>query len=675
MDGLLKEAGEKSAKVVASLTLNYVKGAIMQVMVPMLTDALKEALEDAKEEAKGPDGKEEHKGRLALRDRLARDDKEPCENTNLLHLESCPTQWVWFGPEWTGYRMYTVRFGTDRKTNYFYAVGYDVTLRHTNMQQLDRGLREEFKEEKEKVLPVLPPDCMHGVKCFCMVRTVDSHAQYNLFKPYMEVVAQKPYRHSVSAAKLFRIGDDWEQQAKLKAVFDQAVIDTVESFLGRPACKWCEFKDPFDESEAVRQLLYLVCSTDILPKLRGMINPPVCAYNARLTAESAVIGVLNTAALGWSKGQDTMNKVKEEAIKAVEDAGASLVEKLKPHLLKVMEKVNSKMKKGEKKAAGPAPPKPGDVTYVWRFERTPVGGRLHAAMGSGAAKAAIRGAESELNPRTVLEAELRGIAEELGGEGMADVPGIREAIAELSSKINEQIYRFNTLAPLLEAVQALADVRDAGETDLGAAATNPDAVAKAIDKQSRALWDEGLTRSVMKMFVEYIRIRGNVKSAYGGDTPEKAATAMIEFVDYLFNGHVQALNAIRVRYCNLLRETLVGDGIASADAIKERSKNAFRQAFFEVANVLMDDFWVKMADNIILYACASAYAKFKRDVWPEMAEILEPIKSVLPDPVAKANVHETIILKIIEVIINKAMTFITTKSLIFAERKLFAQTT
>jgi hypothetical protein len=81
-----------------------------------------------------------------------------------------------------------------------------------------------------------------------------------------------------------------------------------------------------------------------------------------------------------------------------------------------------------------------------------------------------------------------------------------------------------------------------------------------------------------------------------------------------------------------------------------------------------------MADNIILYACASAYAKFKRDVWPEMAEILEPIKSVLPEPVAKANVHETIILKIIEVIINKAMTFITTKALVFAERKLFAQT-
>jgi len=56
-----------------------------------------------------------------------------------------------------------------------------------------------------------------------------------------------------------------------------------------------------------------------------------------------------------------------------------------------------------------------------------------------------------------------------------------------------------------------------------------------------------------------------------------------------------------------------------------------------------------------------------------MQEILEPIKSVLPEPIAKANVHEKIILKIIEVVINKAMTFITKKLLIWAEKRLFAQ--
>jgi len=75
-----------------------------------------------------------------------------------------------------------------------------------------------------------------------------------------------------------------------------------------------------------------------------------------------------------------------------------------------------------------------------------------------------------------------------------------------------------------------------------------------------------------------------------------------------------------------------------------------------------------------LFACATAFAKFKKDVWPEMQELLEPIKSILPDPVAKANVHEKIILQIINVVITKAMTFITTKLLIFAEKKLFAQT-
>lgn len=672
MQDLITETTTQSVKVIASLGVNYVKGTIMGVLVPMLTDALKEGLEDAKEEVTaGAESKAPV--RAKLEDRLAKDLSEESRDTNLLYLESTPTQWVWFGPDWTGYRMFTVKFGTDKKSKEFYAVGYDVTLRHTVMKQLDKGLREEFKDEKDAVLPILPPDCMHGTKCFCMIRTVDSHTQYNLFKNYFEVLAQKPFCHSQSAAQLFRIGDDWKQQALLKDVFDNAVIDTVEEFLGRPACKWCEFKDPFDETEAIRQLLYLVASTTVLPRLRGMINPPVCARNARLTAESTIIGVLNTAADGWAAQQPALDKVKQEALKAIEEAGAALVEKLKPHLIKVLEKVNSKVKKGgEKKEEGPKVV-PGDVTANWHFERTAVGAKLHSALGSSSSKAAIRAAESDLNPRNVLESELRGIAESLGGEGMADVPGIKDAIQELSYKINDQIYRFNTLGPLLGALQALAEVRDNMEDELAAAAGNPDGVVAAINKQKAALWDQGLAKSVMKMFVEYNRIRSNVKSAYAGDTPEKAATAMIEFVDDLFNGHVMALNSVRVRYITLLQSALVGDGIASADSIKERSKGCFRQAVFETADILMDDFWVKMSANIVLFAQATAFAKFKVSVWPEMQEILEPIKSVLPDPVAKTNVHEKIILKIVEVVINKAMATITTKLLCFAERKIFTQ--
>jgi hypothetical protein len=149
---------------------------------------------------------------------------------------------------------------------------------------------------------------------------------------------------------------------------------------------------------------------------------------------------------------------------------------------------------------------------------------------------------------------------------------------------------------------------------------------------------------------------------------------MIEFVDYLFEGHVQALNAVRVRYITTLRASLVGDGIASADAIAAHSKSAFRAAFFEVADILMDDFWVKMSEQIVLFSCETAFAKFKKEVWPELQELMEPIKSVLPDPVAKADVHGKIILMIVQVVINKAMSFITTKLLIWAEKRLFAQT-
>jgi hypothetical protein len=670
----MTKAGEEAKKVMGMLAANYVKGAVVGVIMPMLTDALKEGLEDAKEEAKG-ESKEEVVGRRALEDRLPFDEKEAQKDTVILHLDSCPEQRPWFGAPWTGYEMYTVKYGSDAKDgNRFYSVGYRVILRHMNLQQLDEGVRKEFKDVKEApAIPALPADALHGMKCLCIRRTVDAGSQLAIMRPYVDAFKQKPYCHSLYSAKLFRIGEDYKAQALLKEVFDQAVVDTAFDYLGRQPCKWCEFRDPFDEAEAIRQLLYMCLSGPVLSDLRNAAHTPVCSYNAQLAAENGLVTALNTAAAGWGAAQDGINEIKSKALKAVSDAGATLVEALKPHLLKVLEKINSKMKKKEEeKKEEKKKAKIGDLSYVWKLERTPVGARLHAAMGSGPAKAAIQAAESDLNPRTIVEAELRGVAEAIGGDGAADIPGVGGAIRDLSSNIHHQINRFNTLAPLLEAAESLAAVRD-DEKVLTAAAGNPEAIAKAIDAQSAALWDTGLNKGMLKMFSAYYKTRQQVQAVYKDPTPEKAATAMIEFVDYLFQGHVRALNALRVRYCTLLRAALVGDGIASADAIAQHSRHCFRQALFEIADVLVDDFWVKMCDNIILYACSSAYAVFLNEVWPDMKELFDPIKSVLPEPVAKAAVHELLIKKIIEVVINKAMTFITTKVLIWAEGKMFTQ--
>jgi len=182
------------------------------------------------------------------------------------------------------------------------------------------------------------------------------------------------------------------------------------------------------------------------------------------------------------------------------------------------------------------------------------------------------------------------------------------------------------------------------------------------------------------MFSGYRRTRDAVKTAYQGETvPEKVATSMIEFVDYLYEGHVMALNALRVRYITILRASLVGEGIATGDAIAAHSKSAFRAAFFEIADVLMDDFWVKMSAQVITFACESAYAKiigFPKpfaEANPDFAEILKPINECLPDPVAKANVVEKIVCVVIKAVTTKVMTFLATKMLIWSEKKLFTQ--
>lgn len=685
MQAVLTTAVTNAGKAIVTLQLNYVKGAVVNVIKPMIIDALKEGLEEAKEEAKGEHAAESKevvvregpRGRRPLEERLAKDEKEAEPDTNILHLESCPTQYAWLGPAWTGYQMYTIKYGKDPKSNLFYSVGYEYTLRHVNMRQLDKRLREEYKENKDAVatIPPLPDDTLHGVKCGCIVRTVDVYGQHHRFEPYMKAIQAKPFIHSKSAADFFRIGDDWERARKLKEVFDQAVIDTVEDTLGRPACKWCEFKDPFDETEAVRQLLYITAGQSIRD-LRNLVNPPFCAYNARQAAEGVMVGQLEVVANSWSGGQEALNKLKTEALDAVEKAGETLVGALKPHLIKVLTLVNSKVgkkseeKKEEKKEDHSV--KLGDQSFNFRFSTSRHGAKLLEALNTGSSDDAIRHSESDLNPRTHLENSIKDIATALGGDGIMDAPGIGSAIRELTGKINDQIYRFNTLAPLLAAARHLGQVRDSMEADLKAAHGDEVKIHAAINAQSAALWEKGLGGALLKMFSAYQSIRSSVKSAYGGDTPEEAATTMIDFVDYLYEGHVRALNSLRVRYIQLLHTVLVGPNASTPERVAEHSKRAFAQAFFEIADILIDDFWVKMTDAIIKYACAMAFAAFKKHIWSEMAPLLDAIKSVLPPPVASANVHEAIILLVIRTVINKAMTFITTKALLWAEKQLFA---
>jgi len=679
---VMTRAGADAAEAIVKLQLNYVKAAVMGVIMPMLQDALKEGIEDAKEEAKGGADEKEIKvvegprGRRPLHERLAKDEKEAGKDTNIVHLESCPTQAPWLGPAWTGYQMYTIRYGKEAKTNLFYSVGYEYVLRHTNMKQLDKRLREEFKGDAAlATLPALPDDCLHGVKCGCIVRTVDAYGQHGRFKPYMAALATAPFCHSASAAEFFRVDELYEQRKADFEAFQQAVSDTVEDVLKRTPCRWCEFKDPFDETEAVRQMLYLVLGQHI-SSLRGLVNPPFCAYNARMAAEGLLVGQLEVVAGSWSAGQEALNKMKTEAIKAVSDAGDRLVAGLKPHLIKIMTLINSKMSKPEEKKEEKKEDKsvkPGDVTYTWRFSHSTTGRKLMEALHTGPAEQAIRHAESDLNPRTILEREIKAVATELGGDGIMDVPGIGHAIRDLINGMNDQLYRFNTLAPLLASVRHIAEVRDKEETALKAAATDPAKIEAAINAQAAALWSQGLGGALLRMFSSYQSIRGQVKSAYGGDTPEEAATSMIEFVDYLYKGHVRALNALRVRYIEVLRANLTGANIESADRVAETSKRAFAQALFEVADVLVDDFWVRACERITLYACATAFATLKKTTEKELEPLLEPMVSVLPDPVAKANVHKAILYAIMRQIVNKIVTMIVTKVLTWAERKIFDQ--
>jgi len=681
MDAVLKDAATECGNVLKSLVTNTIKLSIQKQLVPIIKDALMSAMEDAKDEAKGGDAKE---GEVEIKDRLVFDPNEKEPDMFLLHLVDTLTQGVWFGNPYTAYKIYSIRIGSDpKKGGRFFCRGLENTLRWNHLQSLHNKIREEYKEVKEPAFPVLPPQQLHGYYCLCLTRagTVAGHDQQT--RAYLKALTSKTWqvnkegKLSQTGPDFFALGDEWEKQQRNREIMKEAGLAAAEEFLGRKPW-WRDFRDPFDESDVLRQLLSLVMDYKIIPRLRSAVSAPVCRSQAMRAAEELVVNAVNTSAGSWSGMQDALNKGRDELLKLLEEQAGKIADALKPIFKTVMAKLNEKNKPKEvKEPAKDEGAKLGDFIANWQFGATEVGKKLAGALESeGSALAALRGLQQDLNPRNIIENKLKDFAASLanGGYSFMAHPVVAYIIEDLAREIGYTLNRFNTVDAILKEGEPFFKSVDAGYNTLKElAGKSGDDVTKGIEAVSAGVW-KGIADSGVDLFHAYKYIRRDYASKLQGQkVPEPAEEAVLGMLDDLFTMHMQALNACRVTFLKGLREGLTGDALANADSILRVARSAFQRAVTQNIQICAEEQWTKTAVVLTIYAKHVAYDKFMETAWPAIQECLEAVNGILPEQIAKMGIPEKILKKVLEIVIFKAIEFAFKKLIPLVEKYLFTQ--
>jgi len=675
---LTKEALSEAKNVLTGFGMAYVKLTVQEQLIPMIKDALKEAMEEAKEESKG----ETKEGQVEMKPRLLYDQKEPNPDITHVWLYATTTEWNWYGNAWTGYQMVSVRIGSDAKAHgSFYARGSEDLIRHGHVSRLYRNIGEEFKENKDAKLPPLFADHLHGYQCGCIQRKPPAESFYHTSRGFFDGLRKKPWNASKAIADFFSIGDNWEEQQRRKKITKAAALLAAEDFLGRRVW-WREMKVVFDESDAIRGLMGLVIDYRVMGRLRAKVNPPVCKYQAKNAAENTVMDGVNTTMATWETVQKGFDKVQQEVGDLVKKGAEELGKNLKPIIKKVFAKLQEKTKPKEtKEEVKDVSDKIGDFVGKYKFENSSIGQKLAKALdgdSNWSSWNALNGLRQDLNPQVIIANSLKDFAGTLGGYGFMTNPVVEYVIKELAKDFGRYFNRFNTIDGTLRGAQGLFEARDKTEKELIAlAGKSAEEAAKVIDAMSTTFWSE-LADCCGDMLWQFTRIRrasiDEVRRDFdGGNPPDEVEEAVIDCVNNTFKLHVQALNAVRVGYCQKLKESLTGGALASADTVRAAVRAAWKAAVFENIKIVLEDQWTMLAETLIFYSQHVAYAWFIKNVYEEFKEFIEAINGLLPKQVADMKIVDKLLRKVFEVVIFKGVGAAMKKLVPLVEKVLFSQ--
>jgi len=164
-----------------------------------------------------------------------------------------------------------------------------------------------------------------------------------------------------------------------------------------------------------------------------------------------------------------------------------------------------------------------------------------------------------------------------------------QTVKSITNRIVNLILELTTLDGFLESSIVFGDVLDGVEEELGKC-DNKEKVTKAIDGASHALWEKGLKKVAMTLWIRIFKLQERIASVMSS-LPEEASVPLVDLLGHLFEVQLRAFNGIRVQYIRNLREGI--DEIKDADSAVRVSRAAFKGAVFPVINLLGYHHWMK----------------------------------------------------------------------------------
>jgi len=498
-------------------------------------------------------------------------------------------------------------------------------------------------------------------------------------KTYLKALA-KEHPTSKSLPSYYYLGDDYELQQRQYAVF-QAAFEATKAELVRGG--GLSGLPPFNEGEALTQLLQAIAKQDVVPEVRANVFKlpgGLCEWRAYYYADMAVLSAIDSAmAVGWPKAQDAVSAGTKAVQKAIDSGAEKLVEELKPVLKKVLTLVQSKLSKKdegkeehkEERESKKKKTEIGDYISQWRFDKTAIGKKFWDALDSKDAKEALDGLQNEFDKAVeeTLEEKMKAGVDKILGEKAANLEIVTLILEHVAKQAVGCLKKFTTIKPLISACSGLFAVRTQLEKDIIAGKADQKAVAAAIDKASAEMWktfpDAGLL-----LYSKMDKLKANVVSGLSDDALEP----LTDIADSLYAEQMKALNSLRTQFLLGLKSKNDSGDLKTDEAITAAIRSGFREIVFSIIHILVVDSWKGIAENLIQSAIVQVNEKFEADVWPTIASGLEAIQSLIPEPVANMGLQiEPLAKSVAEFLLQKGVNWALTKLVIKLELVLFEQ--
>jgi hypothetical protein len=662
MQDALERGGKRLKDVIATFGKNYVACIVAEGLKPCIVDAITELLEESKKDA---GMKVEEKATDKVADVPA--DQADLFGLDMSRCSAIHTAWYY---TYTAYTLYCIRIGY--KGEKFFALGKRYQVGYRVLQDMHQKLKKEFPERAPSALP---PDCLHGEYCCCLTYKSDLHHSEETMSTYLREIP-KQYSSSKQVPAHFYLGDNYEAQQRGQRVFENAFEMTrAEVFKG----VWRRQVKPFDEGEALLELLRTVAIQEICPEVRAN-NPVVKAMGARAyyRSDSVVLTAVDTAfAGGWPPVQAAVNKARDSVQAKIDEGAAKLVDALKPVVKKILELAQSKMTKKEQKEEekGTKKAEIGDSMGDWRFERSQIGGKFYNDLAGEDAKGALQGLSDNLD--SAMTAHLEGVMKEGAKSFLGDRVGEFEIVQALMEKMAEVcvklLNKYSTVMPLIHASGELFKLRSECESTLKMNKANKDSALKSLDDISLAMW-KVLPAAGITLFREMDKVKENVQSQLS-DAPDSAVEPLLEAADLMFAAQIKALNTARSQFISRLKTKFAEAGMLdNENTISQTVRETFREVVFPLINTMVVESWKAVGAAYIISAVEQGKAMFIEKVWPAIAAGLNELQNLIPEALTNMGLKiEPLAMTVCNILMAKAITAAVAGLMIAFETKVFDQ--